>query len=158
MSFVIGDYGFDIISHETLKANGGITERFVIDGYYQDKPLNWHPNSDNHDFPDMPHRQIFDFIGKESVDVYENRGTEDKPDMVKVGTKRGADYRSNLWTILMLKAEKAQIASQGKRVIGQIADAELTKAAFVEPVDLKAIPLEQAKDVLVTSVAAEVKA
>lgn len=139
---VIGDYSFDVISHETRKANGGIKERFVVDAFYQGKPLNWHPNSESHDFPGIPNRQIFEWIGRESVDVYNEAGR-------KVGTKRGADFRTRFWPTLMLKAEKALIASQGERTIAQISDAELQKAAFVDPVDLKAKTIEQATDSLV---------
>lgn len=148
---VIGDYSFDVLSHQTVKANGGVTERFVVDAYYQGKPLPWHPNQKNaDDFPGLPNRQIFEWVGRESRDVYNDLGQ-------KVGTKRGANFGtdgdSGFFSILMLKAEKAHVASESKKAIGEVTDAELVKATFVAPVDLKALPLDRAGSALVTKAA-----
>lgn len=144
---VIGDYSFDVMSHETVKAAGSIVERFVVDAFYQGKPLNWHPNQKNaDDFPGIPNRQVFEWVGRESVDVYDDLGQ-------KTGTKRGADYRSGFFRTLMLKAEKARVAAEGKKTIGDVSDAELQKAAFTAPVDAKALTLDRAGDALVTKVA-----
>lgn len=144
-SFSVGSFRFDVLSHERIAVGGGVRERFVVDLFHLDQPLSWHPNqSGRDDFSGIPNRQTFEWVGRESLDVYENRGTEAKPRMVKVGTKRGADYRTRFFTSLIHHAEKAQVAAQAGKRIGEVRDAEMVKAAFAVPVDLKALSLDEA--------------
>ena len=149
MRFDIGDFGFDVIAHERKQNGTQIREQFTIDLFYQGQPLSWHPHETGRDdFPGIPNRQVIEWVGQESVDVYENKGTEEKPDFQKVGTKRGADYRTRFWPSLMHQAEKCLVAELGGKRKGEVTDTELAKAAFTEPVELKTRSLEEAAEVL----------
>lgn len=130
--FAIGDFSFDVTAHEQVKADGGIRERFTVGLYFQGKPLSWHPNQKGaDDFPGSPHLQVIEWVGRESVAVYNDSGK-------LTGTKRGADFRTRFWTTLMHLAEKALIAQQSGKTKAEVTDAEMQKQAFVAPIDLAA--------------------
>lgn len=149
-SFTLGDFLFDIIDHERTVADGVVRERFVVDAFYQDAPLDWHPNQkDSEDFPGLPNRTNYEFVGREVMDIYENQGTEEEPVYVKVGTKRGADFRSRFWPNLLHHARKVIVATVEAKTITEVTDDEIDKTPYIEPLDLRIRPTDQAADALV---------
>lgn len=93
LGLTLGDYRFQVISHQRTIASGMVEERFVVDAFYQGNPHNWNPGSN---------RETIWFGGKESQDVYNDQGT-------LTGTKRGADYRATLNFKLYERAEAARL-------------------------------------------------
>ena len=116
-SFTIGDFRFDVVSHERVIVGEMVEERFVIDAFFQDQPFDWNPGG-RPDYPGMPQRENWKFVGKLSQDVYDANG-------VKIGTKRGADFRSSFFRELMRRVDKAQVAQQQGKRISQVTNADL---------------------------------
>lgn len=142
MAFTVNDFSFDILSHERVLADGGVRERFTIDAFHLGQPLDWHPNQQGaEDFPGIPNRQVFEWVGREVLPVHDAAGNP-------VGTKRGADFRTRFWPSIVHHAEKVLAAQAGGKRLGEVADAEVQKRAFTEPVDLKARSLDEAVESL----------
>lgn len=151
--FSIGDFGFEVISHETVTRGEMVEERFVIAHYYQGKPLQV---SNSPDFKDNPHWEKWKFVGKLSQDVYApfnargeqitdeqariEQAAERKVTYQKVGTKRGADFRTRFFPIIYQRSVAAQ---RGVRM-GTVDDAEVATATSAVKADLASRTLDGA--------------
>ena len=156
-SVTIGDFRFDVISHERVIIGASVEERFVIAHFFQGQPQQI---SNPPDFPDHPNWEKWKFVGKVSQDVYapfnaasaeggvqltevEAKRREDRGQLVvyeKVGTKRGADIRSTFhWKIY----QRALAAQRGVRM-GTLDDAEIELATRDAKADLKTRSLDEA--------------
>ena len=146
----IGDFSFEVLAHATvIQRNGrhitdmlgrprnlgagGVLEQFDVRVFYQGEPLPWGAL----DFPAEPHREIFEFYGQESVDVYDDKGE-------KAGTKRGADFRTRFWPSLVNCAEKALAARTLGKPLKDVLDSDFDKVLLVEPVELKTVSIDEA--------------
>ena len=136
----MGSYTFDITGHERVVADGVVRERFTVALYLSGQPQPWHPGDSDSNV------EVHEWVGLEAVDVYDDAGQ-------KVGTKRGADYRSRFWPSLLYWADKAVTASKSGKRISEVADSEMTRTRMNrEPVDLKALPLDEAATELTRAV------
>jgi len=154
---VIGDFEFEILREQRFERRvgdppivdmigrprpdipeGDALHQFDIRRYHKGQPL---PHEER-DFPAEPHREIFEWSGRIAVDVYEEQAGR----AVRVGTKRGADFRSRFWPTLLMLADKAVYASASGRSIGDIEPTEPFPHTRMtrEPVDLKSRTLEEA--------------
>lgn len=132
----VGSFGFEVLRHETVQDGDNIKERFLVALYRNSQPFPWHPN-DSHDGP-TANQEWFEWIGKASIDVYDEDGN-------RVGTKRGADYRTRFWPQLLYWADKAVASQARSKRIGELADSEITRTRMTqEPVDLKSRTLNEA--------------
>lgn len=131
-SFTIDNYRFDVISHERVIIGEGdtavIEECFVVECYLNNVPLPW-----SNDYPSIRQRENFKFVGKLSQDVYNDAG-------VKVGTKRGADFRSNFHRVLYRKAEAVRLGTR----MGQVLTSRVETRTSVLRGTLKARSLDDA--------------
>lgn len=160
------EFKLEIVSHGRWVKDGFITEEFIIDAFNQDgSPLDWHPNQDGvEDFLGIKNRVRYQFIGKESIPVVqafkdgffiteaEATKLRRKGEVVEyrvVGTKRGADFRTNFWTNLVYRARKAIAASTGGKTIKDVVNTEVSRQPFVEPENLKELGIEEAIDILI---------
>lgn len=133
-SFAIGDFTFDIISHERVIIGATVEERFVVEASHLGQPLAW--SSDRRG----SNRELFKFVGKLVVDVYDDLG-------VKVGTKRGADFRSSLHRTLFQRAEAFRTGVR----MGRVADAVVAAATSTLRDALKTRSLDEAVEELTGS-------
>ncbi len=137
LPFVIGDYSFAIVSHDTVIRSGQVLETFVVDSFFQGQPIDMQVGTGN--------RETFIFSGKEVLPIHDVDGN---PTGL---TKRGADYRSSLWRTLYRRAEKAHVAQVVAKRIGQVEDSELSIEARTEPatpVALRSRSFSEAADTL----------
>jgi hypothetical protein len=139
LKYTVGAYEFDITGHERIVTNGVVRERFTVALFLNGQPQPWHPGDSTSNV------EVHEWVGREVVDVYEDRGAQTSPRYVKVGTKRGADFRTRFWPSLLYWADKARAAQTSGKRIGQVADAEITRTRISrEPVDLNARTLDEA--------------
>lgn len=136
-SFTLGDFRFDVFSYERVNVGGMVEERFVIDAFFQEKPLLWNGRS---------HREDWKFVGKLVQDVLNNRGE-------KVGTKRGADIRSSFFRSIYQRALAVQ---RGVRT-GRISDAEVESATGALRDSLKSRTIDEAITELTRTAVASVR-
>lgn len=164
-SFTIGDVQLDVVSSGRTfnpgRFQGGVSEWFEIDAWKLNRggriqgPLDWYPNTNPHPHPDAPQRMVFIWTGKQAQPVYENQGTEESPNWVQVGMKRGGDFRSRYWKSIVRRLRKAQAAERLGIVVGQVLDADIDTSAFTEPVNLRTSTLNDAHLALVGEVVQE---
>ena len=147
-SFTIGNIRLDILNHVRVMGEdfptsslGYISEWFEIDCFENDKPLNLYPNQDPHPHPDAINRLIIGWVGRESIDVYANVGTEESPDFQKVGTKRGADFRTRFFSSVMYRLQKAIDAQTNGQTIKEVVTPTVQ---FTQPIDLKQFTIDDA--------------
>ncbi len=126
-----------------------LIEWFLLACAFNGTPIDMFPGEDKPiDY------EAFGFKGKISQDVYENQGTVEAPVWVKIGTKRGADFRSRFFKQVVPRAARAFRAGQLGKTIGQLTPADISGAAtnlrnactgnFPDPTDLKAMTLDDA--------------
>lgn len=107
-SFTIGDFRFDVISHDRViigepPAAGEsdlrtVEDRFVIDAFFQGQPLNWHPNQTGaDDFPGIPNRTIYFFTGPLVVPVYQVFVDADDPMLAAVNRAQYPNLLTPQW-------------------------------------------------------------
>ena len=127
MRFNVGSYTFDITGHERIAADGVVREQFAVALYQSGQPQPWHPGDSDSNV------EVHEWVGRLSVPTADG------------GTKRGADYRSRFWPSLLYWADKAVAASKSGKRISEVADSEMTRTRMNrEPVDLKALSLDEA--------------
>ena len=156
----------DILNRPRQLGRGGILEQFDVRAFHQGQPLAWGSRGQHADFPDEQHREIIEWVGREVVDVRaafdaEVGGNELTPEQAadriehglpvftrKVGTKRGADFRTRFFRNLMTSLRKAHAARTLGKTVSEVTDEEYDRSEFTEPVTLRGETVDSAVEIL----------
>lgn len=127
-AFTIGDFRFEVLSYSEEGEGASLVRWFIVDAFYQNQPLSWHPNqTGKDDFPGTPNRTRIGFTGK------------------------GGEFRPHIFRTLMRAARKAEAAQRTRRTISDVRERDVDTSAYIEPLDLTTRSISEATSVLTVS-------
>lgn len=162
-TFTVGQLEIDVLQHRRVDGSrfprpspDYIADYFLINARWQGVAIDFYPNQGR---PVDP--LAFGFIGRKVVPVHTLvSGSDETGDAVyqQTGTKRGGDFRSRFFRVVVRRAAKAVRARQLGKRIGEVTEADIASAGVVlrraltgdfnDPENLKLLDIDNAAKAL----------